>query len=584
MPGRGVGGDPPGDPEATLADLTDYCDEAVGAPRVEEVVDGVWVAIGYDLANTILIETAEGNVIVDVSMSPERAETVREALEAVAPGPVAAIVYTHSHIDHVGGATAWADEDTPIWATDAFLANLLKQYGQFAQAESRRGDRQFGDGVSADHLPCSALGARVDLEAARMTGTVIPNNTFTGFQRLEIGGVTIELHEAHGETTDQLFVWLPESGALLPGDNYYATFPNLYTIRGTSPRPVDDWIRSLDRMRAFDPAALVPSHTVPVVGQSQVRAALRTYRDGIQWVRDAVVRGANDGDHVDAIAASVTLPPHLADAPQLVERYGQIDWSARAIYGGELGWFDGRTAQLYPPANTAARELAMMGGADAALAEARRALDAGDPRWAVHLIGKVLDAGVTLDDAGVALRAAAYDTLSGEVGNTNGRGWLRRVADELRGAAPDNGAIVVNDRLLEEVPVDIVFELLPSRLDVAATTEVEEMARIELSDRAFNLVIRRGVAEITEGDPLPDSPPLAVTIRTDDLTWKSVALGRVNALDAVIAGDLEGRPSRGRDAGAGLLPTRTLNAVRRRRALGRGYFRSTSPAARSGDA
>jgi alkyl sulfatase BDS1-like metallo-beta-lactamase superfamily hydrolase len=51
-----------------------------------------------------------------------------------------------------------------------------------------------------------------------------------------VGGLTFLLKEAHGETHDQLFVWIPEKKALLPGDNYYESFPNLYSIRGTSPR------------------------------------------------------------------------------------------------------------------------------------------------------------------------------------------------------------------------------------------------------------------------------------------------------------------------------------------------------------
>lgn len=54
--------------------------------------------------------------------------------------------------------------------------------------------------------------------------------------REQVGEEEIHLIEAHGETHDQLFVWLPRNRVLLPGDNYYRAFPNLYTIRGTSPR------------------------------------------------------------------------------------------------------------------------------------------------------------------------------------------------------------------------------------------------------------------------------------------------------------------------------------------------------------
>jgi predicted metal-dependent RNase len=71
------------------------------------VTDGVYVAIGYDLANTILIQTTEGHVVVDVSMNPVIAERVRADLEAeVGKAPIHTIIYTHSH---VVSETMWQD-------------------------------------------------------------------------------------------------------------------------------------------------------------------------------------------------------------------------------------------------------------------------------------------------------------------------------------------------------------------------------------------------------------------------------------------------------------------------------------------
>ena len=52
----------------------------------------------------------------------------------------------------------------------------------------------------------------------------------------QVGGEVFEMLESHGETHDMLAVWLPKQKLLMPGDNYYQAFPNLYTIRGTAPR------------------------------------------------------------------------------------------------------------------------------------------------------------------------------------------------------------------------------------------------------------------------------------------------------------------------------------------------------------
>jgi len=114
------------------ARLHKHCQEQVGEPRVEEVTEGVFIAMGYDLANTILIRTSEGHVVVrweggreggmagaterhdvltppslppsllqvDVSVKLERATLVRRVLEAAAGKAfIHSIIYARSHID-----------------------------------------------------------------------------------------------------------------------------------------------------------------------------------------------------------------------------------------------------------------------------------------------------------------------------------------------------------------------------------------------------------------------------------------------------------------------------------------------------
>ena len=65
-------------------------------------------------------------------MNPERARRVRRDLEAAAgKAPIHSIIYTHSHVDHVGGAEVWKEEGTKIWGTEALTEHFFKQYGAF---------------------------------------------------------------------------------------------------------------------------------------------------------------------------------------------------------------------------------------------------------------------------------------------------------------------------------------------------------------------------------------------------------------------------------------------------------------------
>ena len=73
--------------------------------EVIEVTDGVYVAIGFGLANCILLEGDDGVVIVDAMESEEAAVTVKEAFSKITSKPVKAIIYTHYHPDHTNGAT-----------------------------------------------------------------------------------------------------------------------------------------------------------------------------------------------------------------------------------------------------------------------------------------------------------------------------------------------------------------------------------------------------------------------------------------------------------------------------------------------
>ena len=178
-------------------------------------------------------------------------------------------------------------------------------------------------------------------------GYIKPTITFEKELKLSISGIDIELYHAPGETNDQLFVWLPQKQALMPGDNLYKTFPNLYTIRGTTHRDVKGWVQSLDHMRSFNPEYLFPSHTRPLSGP-EVMDTLTLYRDAIQYVHDQTIRLMNKGYYPDQIIEMIQLPETVAKSPFVNEFYGTVRWSVKSIFNGYLGWFNGNISDLDP--------------------------------------------------------------------------------------------------------------------------------------------------------------------------------------------------------------------------------------------
>lgn len=533
---------------APSALLKSNCESIVNS-RVEKISEHVWVALGFDLANEILIQTDEGIVIIDPLMNLERATAARsELLKNVRGGDVQAIIYTHSHIDHIGAASLWTKDNPPIWATESFKDNFFKQYQVYLPIESIRGKRQYGYHVSTSDLPCNGIGRSVKLNAENMaSGIRLPTQTFSGMKTLKIGGVEIVLIEAHGETADQLIVWLPQDRTLIAADNFYAAFPNLYTIRGTSPRPVDEWIKSIDGMRKLNPEHLVPGHTLPIHGTKMITAALTDYRDAIQWVRDEVIREANKGYDLDTIAENIKLPAHLADKDYLRESYGQVDWSVRGIYTSNLGWFDGRPDKLYPvkAKEAAAREIALMGGTEKILAAADESLKAGDMKWSIHLLAKLADSGLGTVEQKKMLSeklAQGYERLALTLYNSNGRGYLLESAWELRNPAEikTSPATLANNALAESIPLEMIFSIMATRLIPEKAIDVEESVHFVFPDeqKRFIVTVRRGIAEISMGDALPGTPEPVAVLTSDSLTFRQMSLKMISPIRAIASGKM----------------------------------------------
>ncbi|MEM8930517.1 MAG: alkyl sulfatase dimerization domain-containing protein [Acidobacteriota bacterium] len=506
--------------------------------EVIEAAPGVHVAVGYGLANSILLIGDEGAVVVDTLESIAAAEEVATAFRELTDAPIRALIYTHNHADHVFGAAAFADPEAPPEViahvtTAAWIDRLLNVVRPII---GRRSVRMFGSFLDDTARVNCGIGPELRIDAESAVRVLRPTRTVDDRLELSIAGLDLVLEHAPGETDDQLFVWLPEHRVLLPGDNFYRAFPNLYTIRGTPYRDVVAWVRSLDRMRALGAEVLVPSHSRPVVGAAAVDRALTDYRDAIQYVHDQTVRGMNLGMTPDALAATVNLPPHLAESPYLQELYGKVSWSVRAIYSGYLGWFDGNPSRLdpHPPAERARRMAALVGGVDGLRRAVAEAEAADDPRWVLELTDHLLE--LSADDRAAREARVRALTLLGEAeGNPNARHTYLTRALELGSGLELFDMAKVAPEMLHAIPTASYFANLSVRLDPTAVLDIERRAGFVFPDtgEAFTLHVRRGVAEVRPTIDDPSALDLQVTL--DAVVFKEMLAGLRNPA-VVLAG------------------------------------------------
>jgi len=513
--------------------------------KVYSVTEGVHVAVGFGLANSILVEGDECAFVVDTLGSVEAAQAVRAEFAAKTDKPIAALIYTHNHADHILGARGFSPEgDIDVYAHETTNYYIDRLVSVLRPIIGMRSERMFGNHLPKtgdDRLVNDGIGPA--LEAAHGGGTpslIRPNRTFGDRLELTLCGIEVVLVHAPGETNDQLFVWLPEKRTLLPGDNVYKAFPNLYTIRGTLYRDVLEWAHSIDAMRALRPEHLVPSHTRPVSGAAKIDEILTAYRDAIQFVHDQTVRGMNHGLTPDEIVEVVELPPHLKQHPYLQELYGTVEWSVRSVYAGYLGWFDGDTATLSPasPDERAAGMVELAGGEAALLAATRGAIETGRYEWAAELASASLRHDPDLEEA-KRLKAQALRVLGHRSVSPNGRNFYLTQALELEGEVE----VVVTKptaamlELAKAMPIENFIAAMPSNLNPDRSADVDTVMGFRFPDAGeeFTLHVRRGVAAFARG--FPEQPDVAITAKSQ--AWVEVVAG-VRGLPAAIAsGDIE---------------------------------------------
>lgn len=522
--------------QATSEELAELTTEFTR--RVEQVADGVWMAIGFGLANSILIEGDDGLIVIDTMETLQTGAAVAAEFRQLSDKPLAAIIYTHNHADHVFGAQAFIDalahDDTPVevLAHTKTAELVYRIVSEFRPIISARSYRMFGTELGDQQAGNDGIGLELKIDENSEFAFINPTRTFETKLDINVAGEQITLLHAPGETDDQLFVWIEHRKLLAVGDNLYRAFPNLYTIRGTPHRSLKRWANSLDLARSLPVELLVPSHGSAIQGRDHVWQTLTDYRDAIRFVHDQTVRYMNLGYTPDEAVEVVQLPKHLRESPYLRELYGKVEWSVRAVYAGNLGWFDGNPSMLrpLPPGQRAARMRELAGGFDGLVDAMSNAAQAGQHQWVLELTDTILRLDPTHEGA-LQARIVALTARGQAATNPNERHYYLSSVLELRDKVRFKPLSTTSDRLLNELPMSTMFDSLSVTLrpEDALNTNLKVGFSFTDSGENYTLWVRRGVVEIREG--LVDD--LDLHAKVDSLAFKKLLSGRRNALVAL---------------------------------------------------
>ena len=396
-----------------------------------ELAPGVWTAVGYAASTVHMIEGASTVTIIDTTETTQAAENILAEFRKLTDKPIARIILTHSHRDHISGAAIFNEgQDIPILASHLFQSDLVDvDETRIAPnaALMRRTKMQFGIGLPDDQRISLGVGPGDRPMKGMGAGFLPPTDLIEQDCDIDLDGVRARLIHAPGETDDHIVVWLPDYEILFCGDNWYHAFPNLYAIRGTPYRDFQAWANTLTMLSELNAKTLAAGHTRPVFGAQNVHEVLTTTRDAILHVMQFTADGLDKGLSLDDICSTLTLPDAIADKPWLKEFYGKASWSARAFAVGTLGWYDGNPTHLgtLSSATRAAHMAQLAGGVDKLWAQAQ-ATD--DPQWRLELCDHLL----ALDEPAEELKAETLEALAEVDINATARNTYFSSAQHLR--------------------------------------------------------------------------------------------------------------------------------------------------------
>lgn len=282
--------------------------QAPAAPAV-----GRFAGPGPGSVNTWWIDGPGGLAVVDFQRDTASAAAAIERIRATGR-PVAALLLTHPHPDHIGGLDQFkrAFPDAPLHASRA-SADEIETDARGYQKLTRAA---LGDGAPARYPAPDRIVADRDL--------------------LRVAGLEIEALElGPGEAAAATVFYLPASGALFAGDVAVSGMTD-FLLEGRT----GAWLAQIERLRAAYPGArtLYPGHGEPgrpAAILDEAAGVLRFYR---ARAAEAVARGEVMGvfltpDGARAVADAVRR--RFGERPPVSLVPGLIEENAKAV-GAEL--------------------------------------------------------------------------------------------------------------------------------------------------------------------------------------------------------------------------------------------------------
>lgn len=350
--------------------------------RLSVVTDQIAMVEAF--SHCILFDTDDGLVAFDTS-GIGGGEKVVQAIREWRSKRFNSLVYTHGHVDHVGGCGAFLnDAQTNKQPRPQIIGheNVPRRFDRYNFTNGYNqviNQRQFGQ--------FSRRGYSITEGDQFLPGSSAPPDiTYREKLELNIGGLDILLNHAKGETDDHTWAWIPQHKAICSGDFFIWCFPNAGNPQKVQRYPVE-WAAAMRDMAEQGAELFLPAHGLPIEGKDRIRGVLIDVAESLEFLVKETIERMNEGARLNDIIHEVKIDQEILEKPYLKPIYDEPEFVVRNIWRMYGGWYDGNPANLKPaPDKLLAEEMAALAGGANILADRAQELMPESIRVACHLV------------------------------------------------------------------------------------------------------------------------------------------------------------------------------------------------------
>ena len=473
--------------------------------------------IGY--SNHGFIEGDDGIIVIDGGWFPTTTQRAITELREFTDKPVAAIIYTHLHLDHFGGIgpiMANQPTDIPVYGPagwEHWVTRLLRQdresilrrvYLQMGMLLPQGENGTVGNGIGPSPIP-------EPNDPLSFPPTIDVDQTLD----IVIAGVPLRIMPMEGDVTEHIWVWLPEDRILFSGDSPpHGVFPAVETARFEIGRNPDEMLRAVETSLALQPEAIVPGHSRILRGRDEIDRIMSDTRDAIGFLVDQVNRFFLTNRSADELLDTVSLPPAIVASPDLQPYYHRWEWMVRQRFIKLGGFIDDSMDYLSLNALEESRRLVpLLGGVDRVLALAETSID-GDPRWSARLATYVLHTDADNEDAR-AIRQRAFLRVAQTTNSANERNYMLGLILEEQGKIDFPRQLApLNQRAYAQLDNRALLGRLKARVKAEDADHINQQLPLRVGQDRFLLSLRNNVLfidDITQRNEQTDKPDASMT-------------------------------------------------------------------------